>query len=190
MESSKNVKSKKVRLKKPDFLYPISKEIHTFEMCNDVGLAYFTTDLPRVKVALDYCTNSFSERHQIKQSMDVAKLMSLLYSTVINDCEHFVALYLNKRNCPIGYYASEGLTSSVLVDVRKIMIAGLMLNASGIILIHNHPSGNLSLSERDNEIFESFKSISDVMGVTCLDNIILTMNGYYSCSDGKSTSLP
>ncbi|MFC4163897.1 JAB domain-containing protein [Epilithonimonas zeae] len=64
--------------------------------------------------------------------------------------ESFFALYLNQANKVLGIKKiSECGISSTLVDVRIVLQAGLLCNASGIIVAHNHPSGNLKPSSAD-----------------------------------------
>ena len=176
-------KIKKIRFKKPDFLYQISKEIHTFEMCCDVGLSYFTTNIPRIKISLDVCPTVEVNKFTIKTSKDVVDFVKNLYLTVMNDAEYFIVLFLNRRNIPIAFFEKEGITAGVLIDYRKIIFSGYMLNASGMVLIHNHPTGNPSPSEADKEMTKNFNLIAEVLEMKVLDSIIIAQNSYFSFAD-------
>ena len=98
--------------------------------------------------------------------------------------ESFFALYLNQANKVLGIKKiSECGISSTLVDVRIIMQAALLCNASGIIVCHNHPSGNLNPSIEDIKITEKIKEAAKFLDFSVLDHIILTSEHYYSFLD-------
>jgi len=93
-------------------------------------------------------------------------------------------LYLNQANEVLGIKRiSECGISSTLVDVRIVMQAALLCNASGIIVAHNHPSGNLKPSTADIKMTEQIKEASKIMSMALLDHIILTSDTYYSFAD-------
>jgi DNA repair protein RadC len=98
--------------------------------------------------------------------------------------ESFFALYLNQANKVLGIKKiSESGISSTLVDVRIVLQAALLCNASGIIVAHNHPSGNLNPSSSDIKMTAQIKEASKVMNMTLLDHVILTSDSHYSFAD-------
>lgn len=98
--------------------------------------------------------------------------------------ESFFALYLNQSNKVLGIKRiSESGIASTMVDVRIIMQAALLCNASGLILAHNHPSGNLKPSAEDLKITKNIKSASEFLNIKLLDHCILTSNQYISFAD-------
>ncbi len=98
--------------------------------------------------------------------------------------ESFFALYLNQANKVLGIKKiSESGISSTLVDVRIVLQAALLCNASGIIVAHNHPSGNLNPSSSDVKMTAQIKEASKVMDMTLLDHVILTSDSHYSFAD-------
>ena len=64
-----------------------------------------------------------------------------------------------------------------------IMQAAILGNASGIILAHNHPSGNAKPSLQDDQITQKIREISQLIGITLLDHLIITDESYYSYAD-------
>jgi DNA repair protein RadC len=70
-----------------------------------------------------------------------------------------------------------------MVDVRIIMQAALRCNATGIILAHNHPSGNLKPSAEDLKVTQGIKQASEFLNIRLLDHCILTANQYSSFAD-------
>ena len=69
------------------------------------------------------------------------------------------------------------------MDVRIILQTALLAHASGIILSHNHPSGNMVASSNDNAITSKLKKACELLDITLLDHIILSDTGYLSYAD-------
>jgi DNA repair protein RadC len=71
-----------------------------------------------------------------------------------------------------------------MTDVRIILQYAIKANASGIIICHNHPSGNVQPSESDIAITRKVKESGNVMDVQLLDHLIIVPEGkYYSMGD-------
>lgn len=96
-----------------------------------------------------------------------------------------VKILLLNRNCKVlGIYSlAKGGISSCVVDVRIILAVALKAMATGIILIHNHPSGNLQPSNEDKKITEQLNSACKIMGITLMDHLIITKDDYFSFAD-------
>ena len=98
--------------------------------------------------------------------------------------EQFKVLLLNRSNRVLGQYElSTGGTSGTVVDLRLIFAAALKANASGIIMAHNHPSGNLAASQADRDITAKVKEAGRILEISVLDHLIITTEGYYSFAD-------
>ena len=78
---------------------------------------------------------------------------------------------------------SQGGISGTVTDVRLILNAAIEKLASGIILAHNHPSGNLSPSDADLKITKKIKDASALLDLTLLDHLIVSSQGYLSLAD-------
>lgn len=98
--------------------------------------------------------------------------------------EEVKVLLLNRNNKVLGIYslAKGGITACV-VDVRIILAVALKALATGIILIHNHPSGNLTPSKDDRKITEQLNASCKLLGISLLDHLIITKNDYFSFAD-------
>ena len=94
--------------------------------------------------------------------------------------EQLKVLYLNRRNQVIGLYTAGigGVTGTVVCN-KKILACGLKIVASGMIIAHNHPSGNKQLSEQDKTITKSLKECGKIMDIQLLDHIIVLPNGNF-----------
>ncbi len=98
--------------------------------------------------------------------------------------EEFYLLILNRahrlKNIEL---ISKGGISGTVADGKLIFKKALELAASGIILCHNHPSGNLKPSEQDIQLTRQLKSFGAMIDLPVLDHLIVTSSGYYSFAD-------
>lgn len=98
--------------------------------------------------------------------------------------EEFHIILLNRANKLITIEkTSEGGISQTVVDQRVIFRRALNVNASAIILAHNHPSGNLNPSQADIEITKKIEKSGNLIGIELLDHIIVSATAYYSFKD-------
>jgi DNA repair protein RadC len=92
--------------------------------------------------------------------------------------EQFLAIYLNRANTVIGAKVHFiGGLSSVTVDIKVILATAIGLMASGIIICHNHPSGNLEPSSQDKLITTKMKEALELVDVSLLDHLIFSPEG-------------
>ena len=75
---------------------------------------------------------------------------------------------------------TEGNTNMVAADAKNILCEVIKMQAPKIILIHNHPSGNLNPSQSDITFTKKIKNASEILGIQMLDHIIITEDGYTS----------
>ena len=120
-----------------------------------------------------------AERRQIISSETACDILRPLIGGI--EREEFWAIYLNQSNRIIHKerLSAGGLTGT-LVDVRLIMKEAILCNATGIIISHNHPSGNEKPSKEDNRITEQVKKAAETLNIRLIDHIIITSNTYYS----------
>lgn len=98
--------------------------------------------------------------------------------------EEFWVLYLSRSNrVMFEECMSKGGVSGTVIDVRLILKRAIELLASSIILVHNHPSGNLNPSPEDNRITTKTKEAALLLDINVLDHLIITPTDYFSYSD-------
>ncbi|MFB3389255.1 DNA repair protein RadC [Flavobacterium sp. LAR06] len=98
--------------------------------------------------------------------------------------EEFWVLFLNNSNKVLAKsQLSKGGISGTIVDVRIVFKLALENGATGLILCHNHPSGNLQPSDADRQITKKIKLAGDSLDVKVLDHLIITETKYYSFVD-------
>jgi DNA repair protein RadC len=78
--------------------------------------------------------------------------------------------------------SSGGITGTV-ADPKLIFVAALKSGACGLVLSHNHPSGNLQPSQADIELTKRIKEGGKLLDIQLLDHLIITSEGYCSFSD-------
>ena len=100
--------------------------------------------------------------------------------------EQFIIIYLNRANTVLGAHQlfTGGLTGTI-ADIRLIMGIALKSMACGIIISHNHPSGNLNPSEADRTLTDKVKKACDLMDIKLYDHIIVSPYeaSFYSFAD-------
>lgn len=98
--------------------------------------------------------------------------------------EEFHIILLNRGNIIIkGVKISQGGIHGTIADGKIIFRHAIENSATGIILCHNHPSGQLNPSEQDIRLTKNLKEFGQMVGIDVLDHVIFTDNGYYSFAD-------
>lgn len=125
------------------------------------------------------------DRPQIHSSQDASEIFKQHFSNeTIELYEEFKILLLNRANKALGLIPiSIGGTSGCIVDIKFIVAAACKANASGVILCHNHPSGNLTPSTADIQLTKKIKEILDLLSINLLDHLIITTDSYTSLAD-------
>ena len=145
-----------------------------------------TNDNNIAEVRLIYSSKiSASDRPQVRCSVDALHLFRESWDKeTIELYEECKLMLLNRSNKVLGIaQISQGGISGTITDVRIILQYALKANASGIILCHNHPSGNVQPSEADIKITNKLKEAAMIHDITLLDHLIITDDGYYSLAD-------
>ena len=98
--------------------------------------------------------------------------------------EHFLVMYLNQSNHPLKVECiSKGGTTNVIADPKIIFKNALTLNATCIVLGHNHPSGNPRPSEEDRLLTKKLVGAGKLLDISVVDHIIIGNECYYSFRD-------
>jgi DNA repair protein RadC len=95
--------------------------------------------------------------------------------------EAFMIIYLNVKNYVSKFeIINEGTIDETVVYPRNIIKKTLANNATGIIVVHNHPSGICTPSESDKKLTKSLKSALDAVNIRLVDHLIVGKAGYFS----------
>ncbi|EOZ97227.1 DNA repair protein RadC [Indibacter alkaliphilus LW1] len=119
---------------------------------------------------------------KISSSADVWNIMKP--DLMDESIEHFYILLLNRSNHVLKkQLISSGGTSGTVADPKIIFKHALDNMANSIILVHNHPSGNLKPSEQDRRLTNRLKEAGKNLEVPVLDHVIFTDLAYFSFAD-------
>ena len=95
--------------------------------------------------------------------------------------EAFMVIYINVKNEVIDYaLLQEGTLDNVAVYPRRIVETALSHHASGVILVHNHPSGNPMPSKEDKILTKEITDAAFALDIRVLDHLIVGKEGYFS----------
>jgi len=121
-----------------------------------------------------------SNRPKISGSRDAYEIVMPIWDD-LEYRESFAILLLNRANRVLGIAnISSGGLSGTVADPKVIFQHALKANASSIILLHNHPSGNTQPSEADITLTRKMKECGKFLDLPVLDHLIVTTDGYFS----------
>jgi DNA repair protein RadC len=107
----------------------------------------------------------------LQSPADVVKHFRYL---VTRDREEFLSLHLDKGNRPLCWdRVSVGTVSETLVSPREVIKTALISNATGLICLHNHPSGRVEPSAEDRWMTQRLIEAAALFGIQILDHIIV-----------------
>lgn len=126
-----------------------------------------------------------SDRPRIVQAKDAYDIFLQNWDTdKIELQEQCKVMYVNRANRVLGIYdVSTGGCTSTVVDLKLVFATALKINASGLILAHNHPSGNLKASTADEHISGKIKHAGLILDIRLLDHLIISNEGYFSMEE-------
>lgn len=153
---------------------------------NNMETEIKTLPVKIAEIQLVYKTNvKVSERAVIRTSKDGYEIAKLCWDNdAIELQEQFKVLFLNNANQVLGMYQlSTGSTVATVVDIRLLFTSAIKANAVSVVLIHNHPSGNLLPSQADRDSTTKIVNAGKLLDVRVLDHLIITAESYYSFAD-------
>lgn len=122
------------------------------------------------------------DKFRVVNSASVFKFLHPLIGDLSH--EEFWVLFLNNSNRIVKYeQLSKGGITGTLVDIRLALKYALEVNATALILAHNHPSGTLMPSEADKQLTSKFRNAAQSLDIKLLDHLIVTEKEYYSFAD-------
>ncbi len=102
------------------------------------------------------------------------------------DREFVCALNLDVSKHPLNFHiVTIGSVAASIANMRDIFKTAILSNAHSILLMHNHPSGNIEPSIQDIQVTKKCAVAADIMGIQLLDHIIVGQETYYSFRERK-----
>ena len=152
------------------------KDLMKFKGVGEVKAISIATAL---EIGRRRASQEIPEKPQIGSSKDAYQVFKIHLSDLRT--EEFWALFLNQNNrvLHISQLTQGGINQS-LVDLRVLFKIAMDHFATGIIVSHNHPSGNLKPSQEDIGITKKIKEAGELLNIQLLDHLIITQNSYLS----------
>jgi len=151
------------------------------ELCRVEGVAESSALL--IKLLKDLCGEYLSEKMEGKDALSspeaVKAFLKMKLSGLKEEC--FVAIYLNAKNHVLSSeVVNEGTVDHAVVYPRSLVKKALDNHASGLILVHNHPSGVSKPSRDDLELTEAVRDAARTLDIRVLDHIVVAKDGCFS----------
>lgn len=147
-----------------------------------IGEAKAISIITALEIGRRRAAQGLIEKTKINSSHDAFVLLQSWIGD--SQVEEFWVLYLNQGNFIVRKeQISKGGINQTTVDIRVILKIALEEMATGLILGHNHPSGNLKPSAPDKQITQKIKEAGKTMDIEVLDHLIITQKTYFSFAD-------
>ncbi len=130
-------------------------------------------------------SNDNPDKVKVKDSQTVYELvMNHWDKNLIELQEEVKVVLLNRANIVVGIYdLSKGGITGCIVDIKLVLSVALKALTSHVILVHNHPSGNLKPSEADKRITNKLFKACEIVEINLLDHLIISKDRYLSFKD-------
>ena len=147
-----------------------------------IGEAKAISIITALEIGRRKAAQEIPEKAKITASTDIFRIMEGMMGDL--NVEEFWVLYLNQGNFVIRKeQISRGGINQTSVDLRVIMKSALEIFATGIILVHNHPSGNLNPSSSDYKLTVMIQEAAKTLDIEVLDHLIIAQKAYFSFAD-------
>ncbi|WP_294298311.1 DNA repair protein RadC [uncultured Chryseobacterium sp.] len=155
------------------------KDLMKFKGVGEVKAIAVATSL---EIGRRRAAQEIPEKSSITCSNDGYQILKKYLSDIRT--EEFWAIFLNQNNRVLHFaQLTQGGINQSIVDVRVLFKTALDHFSTGIIVAHNHPSGNLKPSKEDIDITQKIKEAGKILNIQLLDHLIITQNSYFSFSD-------
>ena len=100
--------------------------------------------------------------------------------------EAFMVIYLDVKNHVLDHEVlHEGTVDRAIVYPRRVLESAIKHNAVGLILSHNHPSGDPAPSQEDKHLTRAVTEAARTIEIRVLDHVIVGRNGYFSFQENR-----
>lgn len=144
-------------------------------MDKDTGLS----SLKLIK-SFNYITSKFNNALEIKG------LMTEVFNLDSKADEYVYMIAFNNKMKVLGVFeVSHGTVNYSPIEPRGLFMRALYVGATNIVLVHNHPSGEIYASKTDRAVSERIKEAGELLGIKLIDHIIIAGDGYYSFKENN-----
>jgi len=138
--------------------------------------------IPEVRCRLVRETPSAQTPDRIRGPGDVFRFISKLLDG--DPQENFVVIHLNTQHRPVSFERiTRGILDASLIHPREVFRGAILASAAGIILAHNHPSGDPTPSPEDRTVTRQLTTAGEIIGIPVLDHVVVGEGRYVSISE-------
>lgn len=135
-----------------------------------------------IRVGQELCSSPYKAGERFSNSRDLFTRYRARFFSAHR--EYFVALILNSKNQLIReVLISVGSLSASVVHPREVFAPAVRDSAAAVLFMHNHPSGDPSPSREDRDCTQRLCQAGKILGIRCLDHIVLGFDDYFSFAD-------
>ncbi len=149
---------------------------------NGIGEAKALTIKAAAEIGRRRAQEKANDIDQITTAEDVYNMMHPLMRDLSHE-EFWVLLLNNNARVIKRVKLSSGGLTQTAVDIRMILKEALIVEATNLVVCHNHPSGYIYPSKEDENITKKIMSASETMNIRLIDHVIVTDGQYYSFAD-------
>lgn len=137
-------------------------------------------DSDRKPVLVKESSSNYPEVCRLDSPEKIYKMINAVYNASVLTEEYMWAIALDTKCNPIGIFeVSHGIVNASLITPREIFMKLLLCGAVNFVLVHNHPSGDVTPSKEDITTTKRIKESGEMISINLLDHIIVG-NAYYS----------
>lgn len=153
-----------------------------FTAYSGVGAAKAVSIMAALELGRRWRNQSGLQRQKVRNSQEAYEIFARHLAHLRH--EEFWALFLSQSNRVLyKMRLGKGGWTGTVADIRLLFKEALHQQATGIILAHNHPSGELKPSTQDQRLTNKAKQAGEIMDIRVLDHLIIGESGYYSFAD-------
>ena len=172
-------------------LFSVGNNLNTLGKVSVQELSQGFKGIGQVKAIIIAAAMELGRRRAASERPDMetircSKDAQLLFYPLLCDLQHeelWVALINQAGKVTEKIKISQGGINQTVADIRLIFKSAINSLSSGIVLCHNHPSGNIKPSFEDDKLTKRVKDTAELMSIKFMDHIIIADNKYYSYAD-------
>lgn len=118
--------------------------------------------------------------------LEIKGLMTEVFNLDSKADEYVYMIAFNNKMKVLGVFeVSHGTVNYSPIEPRGLFMRALYVGATNIVLVHNHPSGEIYASKTDRAVSERIKEAGKLLGIKLIDHIIIAGDGYYSFKENN-----
>jgi len=159
-------------------------KIEDFKAIPGISVAKATTLIAAIELGRRVYEHKREEQPFLRESTDIYKLLYLEVSNL--DKENLFILCIDiKGRLLKKEHVYIGTSTAIHVSIKDLFKSAILVGAYGIILVHNHPSGDSRPSYSDDTLTEKLKQAGQMLSIEVVDHLIIGKNEFYSYKGGK-----